>query len=266
MSRQTPITRYWDRVRALADTPFTAADLADLAARFGLAAADLAALTGHPGYAVSRGGRVFSRRPASRHPQGGVRELKPTLGPRGYLSVSLRRHGHEDRQYVHRLVAISHLPPPGPGQDQVRHLDGQPTNNDAANLAWGSAAENAADSVRLGRTRRGVGHPSAKLTPRAVADLRRRNAAGESFDRLAREFGVTKSTVWRACRGLTWASTGETGLTASLPATPKRAWEGPADECPRVYHDHPESVNQPGDDDASLTDGRGGEAPPGVSA
>jgi hypothetical protein len=70
----------------------------------------------------------------------------------GYPQVHLRVKGSSRISKVHRLVAESFLPPqPFPGAI-VRHLDGNPANNAADNLAWGTQAENRVDRIRtLGR-------------------------------------------------------------------------------------------------------------------
>lgn len=65
----------------------------------------------------------------------------------------------------HRIIcATFHGPPPFDGA-QVRHLDGNPKNNQAANLAWGTASENAADTIKHGK------HPSRRVRERVAQDL-----------------------------------------------------------------------------------------------
>lgn len=46
---------------------------------------------------------------------------------------------------------------------QVRHLDGNPSNNSAGNLAWGSAGDNAADRIAHGRQTNGKDVEAARI-------------------------------------------------------------------------------------------------------
>jgi hypothetical protein len=81
----------------------------------------------------------------------GVRELVQQANANGYPSVRLTIGDNRKHIAVHRLVADAFLPPRPVGATQIRHLDGDPTNNRADNLAWGDAASNAADRSAHGR-------------------------------------------------------------------------------------------------------------------
>jgi hypothetical protein len=67
----------------------------------------------------------------------------------GYVMVVLSRDGVYHREFAHRLVARAFLGKPEPGHE-VRHLDGNRTNNHVSNLAWGTRAENVNDAVTHG--------------------------------------------------------------------------------------------------------------------
>lgn len=67
----------------------------------------------------------------------------------GYPIVALSRNGTTSKLPVHRWVALAFLGPHPPGQ-QVRHLDGDPTHNAPGNLRYGTASQNARDSVGHG--------------------------------------------------------------------------------------------------------------------
>lgn len=114
---------------------------------------------GHtPGYIVTRDGRVFS---VGHNWRGyGEREMRLTPNADGYPSVRLTIGGKRTRLAVHRLVAREYLPPRPSPAHEVRHLDGDRTNNRVTNLAWGTRKENAADRERHGRTYRGERHHS----------------------------------------------------------------------------------------------------------
>lgn len=98
-------------------------------------------------YEVSSDGQVRSamRRKGSK---GGV--LKAGTTKAGYKLVSLWRDGRGLSCNVHRLVAAAFLGPCPPGME-VRHMDGDPANNVATNLRYGTSSENNLDIVRHGR-------------------------------------------------------------------------------------------------------------------
>lgn len=109
-------------------------------------------------YEVSRDGRVYSLSGWRGQPR---RELAQSLNSHGYPRVCVMRSGKKARLLVHSLVAAAFLPPRPSIAHEVRHLDGDRTNNVASNLAWGTRAENAADRARHGRTSRGEAHSLA---------------------------------------------------------------------------------------------------------
>lgn len=102
-------------------------------------------------YEVSDQGQVRSLPFVTRKGQyrnGRIRKLH--LSSTGYWIVSLYRDDKIYTRYVHRLVAFAFHGEPQPGQ-QVRHLNGNPVDSRACNLAWGSDQENKADIKRHGR-------------------------------------------------------------------------------------------------------------------
>lgn len=105
-------------------------------------------------YEVSDHGRVKSLARLivhnnGRHRQVKARILKPSHHTYGYHQVELSSNGKTTTKSVHRLVAHAFIgEPTGP---VTRHLDGNPTNNIPANLAWGSVRENAQDRILHGR-------------------------------------------------------------------------------------------------------------------
>lgn len=177
-----------------------------------------------PGYFVSDDGRVFSEKFGER------RELKPwRSGACGHLRVCLRIHGATRKEYVHRLVAlVFHGPPPGPAYE-VRHLDGNPSNNAVGNLRWGTHGENMADVPRHGthvsvrrpdRVPRGERHGShtkpwrvargervgiAKLTEPQVVAIRATFAETGNISETARRVGVPRGAASGVIHGRTWA-------------------------------------------------------------
>ena len=94
--------------------------------------------------------------------RGGILKGHFCGGP--YRRVQIVRDGRVIKNAkVHHLVAEAFLGPRPEGLD-IRHLDGDPLNNRADNLAYGTRSENIQDTVRHGthsyakRTRCGKGH------------------------------------------------------------------------------------------------------------
>lgn len=91
-------------------------------------------------YEVSDRGEVRSLRTG--------KPIVPVLHRQGHFQVGLYAEGKRHYRYVHRLVAESFLGEPT--AEIVRHLDGDPSNNGLANLAYGSQSDNMIDSIGHG--------------------------------------------------------------------------------------------------------------------
>jgi len=76
-------------------------------------------------------------------PSGELR--KPTLSVRGYMQFSVRIDGKKKIIKLHRLIAYQKYGEELYNHQCVRHLDGNTTNNDPANIALGSQQDNLMD-------------------------------------------------------------------------------------------------------------------------
>jgi hypothetical protein len=162
-------------------------------------------------YEVSNLGRVKSlkRKVAIRH--GKTRTVRERIvavcfrGYGGYPRLTLSKPNdlggavNSVSTTVHTLVLTAFVGPRPPGA-QCRHLDGNPTNSKLGNLCWGTVKENAADRVRHASSA-GSRNPKSKLREPEIARIRNTPA---SVTELAKLFGVAKSTISRARRGLAW--------------------------------------------------------------
>ena len=106
-------------------------------------------------YEVSSYGRVRSLGQFVNHNFGGYayrkgRILKPGLGSRGYLSVTLSKNGIQKQYTVHRLVAQAFIENPD-NLPQVNHKDEDRTNNNVTNLEWCDAKYNVNYGNRLNK-------------------------------------------------------------------------------------------------------------------
>jgi len=155
-------------------------------------------------YMVSNRGNVLSL-PRKAHVgrwRGGP--LKPTLNG-GYLRVSLSKGGQVTLRTVHSLVLEAFDPPRPTGCEGLHGPGGTLDNRWPENLRWGTPAENAADRLRDGTHQRGERQWRHKLTSDQVLEIRARKAAGESYQTLAGEFGVSRSAVMLCVTRRTWA-------------------------------------------------------------
>ena len=87
---------------------------------------------------------------------------------------------------------------------ETRHKNGIPDDNRLVNLAWGTPAENRADTVLHGTLPRGSKKANAKLTEAIVLEIKSARAAGARINALARQHGVAHSTIQHIFNGRSW--------------------------------------------------------------
>ena len=108
-------------------------------------------------YVVTESGTVISR--WRRTSNGAIRhtpiELRPTTHRRtGHRRVVLYSEaGRRCSLYVHVLVAEAWVGPRPDWTELIRHLDGNPANNSAENLTYGTHVENCVDRAHHRRER-----------------------------------------------------------------------------------------------------------------
>lgn len=143
-----------------------------------------------PQYLISNQGRI-SR-------DGRVR--KPTKSGK-YLMLALTDKKRRQEITVHRQVLLAF--DTNGEQRVVRHLDGDPLNNNLSNLAWGTHKDNEADKRRHGRVLAGSRNPLAKLTEEDVIKIR--SSPDKSAIQWSKELGVSPSAVRHSRRGVSWS-------------------------------------------------------------
>lgn len=154
-------------------------------------------IPGWDGYFVGDDGRTFSER------QGARRELVGAPDKNGYRRVILMP-GRKN-MIVSNLVALAFLGPKPPGKIEVRHLDGDNTNDRASNLAYGTSLDNKADARIHGTLPVGTQNGRAKLSEDDVREIRRRCSSGEAKSLVAQAFGVSPGAVYFIAAGATWS-------------------------------------------------------------
>jgi hypothetical protein len=150
-------------------------------------------------YEISDIGRIYNIRFG--------RILKLSLDSAGRPRVALCFHGKATHFLVAHLVAAAFLPPKGPTDQVLRHLNDDPTDNRTCNLAWGTYSDNTQDIIRNGGfpDRQGIANSYAKLTEDDVREIRLLYATGKCLQpELARRFAVSKMTISDVVRRKTW--------------------------------------------------------------
>lgn len=112
--------------------------------------------------------------------------------------------GKYERWLVHRLVAMNFVE--GDQNLEVAHLDGDPKNNNANNLAWVTPKENAAHKFDHGTQPLGSKHHNSKLNEAAVRAIRKLKHEHELRNyQIADLFGVQTSTISAIIREENWS-------------------------------------------------------------
>jgi DNA-binding transcriptional regulator YiaG len=93
---------------------------------------------------------------------------------------------------------------PCPAGMEACHCDGVPSNNVLSNLRWDTKQSNSLDTKRHGTYQHGINHFHAKLTDEKVRTIRSLYTCGTSQTRLAKQFGVRKSTIQDVVNNRTW--------------------------------------------------------------
>ncbi len=158
-----------------------------------------------PCYRISNRGRVQSRyRPGGKGSMiRGFRNRKLSALPGGYLFLGLHHEKKTIQRYVHILVLEAFVGSKPDGME-ARHLDGNPKNNKADNLCWGTHQENEADKKRHGTRMVGSKHCLAKLTEAEVLEMRTLWADGWLQKILAQRFHVSTGTVCQIVHRKHW--------------------------------------------------------------
>jgi len=162
-------------------------------------------IEGHEGYRFGSDGSVGIRWGGARGRRAGVlgAEWRPAKIHvcNGYLRLCLRGAGI---QRVNRLVCLAfHGEPPTP-RHEAAHLNGDPADNSAANLAWETRKENETDKNRHGTRLRGERHKMAKLTEADVCGVRAAPRFHGSGLAHAKRLGVSPGAISDILAGKRW--------------------------------------------------------------
>lgn len=122
--------------------------------------------------------------------------------PKGYGTLC---EGRWKRHYAHRLSYELHFGPIPDGFEVLHTCDNPPCCN-PAHLYIGTAHDNMQDCLKRGRHNppRGTRSAHAKLTDETVRAIRQAHASGVSCAELARQYGVSVSTIGAVARRGSW--------------------------------------------------------------
>lgn len=160
-------------------------------------------------YEVSSAGEVRNARTG--------RVLRPDVID-GYRRVTLSLNNRLWRVFVHQLVCAAFHGFCPEDATCVRHRDGDRSNNSAANVCWGTHAENEQDKRLHGTYQEREKNPFAKLTEAAVASIReahiahRQERAARGYSKaahgfiikLAADHGVSTACIKLILCGRNW--------------------------------------------------------------
>ena len=162
---------------------------------------------GFDGYEVSNLGRVRSWRGPGGKKLREVTEpkiLKSSPNSKGYpVNVFMKGGGARHTRTLHVVVA-THFHGPRPRDHECSHLDGVKMNCRADNLVWEMHKRNMERTVEHGTNGAGTRNGRAKLTSEQAAAVTPRRDNGESLSSIAREYGVSVSTVWQIYHKKNW--------------------------------------------------------------
>lgn len=164
-------------------------------------------IEGFDGYWISDDGDVWSDRTNKGNSPGLIAGF---TDKRGYQHVMLRDAASKPRRRMrHRLVGIAFLDKPKPGQTDVCHNDGDPSNCNWKNLRWDTHRNNQMDMRKHGTMQDGEKCNTAKLTAAQVEAIRGKVAAGPrgTARKLAGEYDVSVAQISRIVNGTRWIST-----------------------------------------------------------
>lgn len=146
---------------------------------------------GFPGYELYEDGRVWDIRTQ--------KFLTEYMQHNDYRRVSMYnvKTSNYTNALVHRLVAMAYVANPK-GKSEVRHKDGDHSNNHYSNLEWVTRAENLQKEAELKGTSSGI------LDANTVHYICYKLSKGIGCTELAREVGCSRDAIFLIKNGTNW--------------------------------------------------------------
>ena len=145
-------------------------------------------------------------RNVSIHPDGCWEWMGNTRNGYGRTTVGSRTDGTRKTVSVHRLSYELHYGEIPNGMEVCHKCDNRRCIR-PSHLFLGTRQDNIDDREQKGRNNppKGERHAKAKLTEADVLTIRAKRLQGESFGKLAEEYGVCKRTIQDAVSGKNWS-------------------------------------------------------------
>lgn len=153
-------------------------------------------------YSITEEGTVYSHRSKGTGKRvvdpNHLYPLKPRLGKRGYLVVSLWDNNKKVKtKYLHRLLMQAFTPNPN-NLPAVNHKNGNKTDCRLYNLEWVTTKQNCHHAISIGTVKlKNEDNPYAKLSNSERLFIVGNYVYGHSCIKLAKAFKVTRSCVTR---------------------------------------------------------------------
>lgn len=147
------------------------------------------------GYYVDERGNVFSKH----------RQLFPSVNRDGYMCIGFKHKGSVSIIFVHRLMGYQKFGDSiFEGKIQVRHLDGNRSNNSIENISIGTSSENRMDILREKRLliakkaneARGLNTPTVELVEQLLYD----RSLGLTISEISKKYSITRDRYYYVTR------------------------------------------------------------------
>lgn len=167
--------------------------------------------TKYKNYLVSNDGLVYSK----------LNDCILAQQKERYARVSIYDNGICITQLVHRLVAEAFIEKPD-GREAVNHIDGNRLNNCVSNLEWCTPQENKTHAVANGLVANGERINTARLTEEQAKQALLLLSENVSSAEIGRLFNVTRATISKLKKGITWKHLSRDGLNMNTKAYAKK--------------------------------------------
>jgi hypothetical protein len=128
----------------------------------------------------------------------------PLPSNQGRCRVTLSKDGAVKLCLVHVMVLEAFVCVRPCVESQGCHNDNDPFNNALSNLRWDTRLGNEKDKIAHGTLARGERNGHAKLSEDDVTAIRLRLADGETQLAIAKDYGVSRSSILHIHVGSTW--------------------------------------------------------------
>jgi hypothetical protein len=155
-------------------------------------------INNYPDYDINEDGVVRS------HKYNKTKVLTPVY-VQGYPKVLLYREGKRLQFYVHRLVWETFKGPIPEGMCVLHGEGNDRSNSSLSYLRLGTHQENMKNKISDGSSTKGESNANAVLDTAKVKRIKVLITEGVSLGKIAKQFGVGKSTVFRIKSGRCWA-------------------------------------------------------------